>query len=112
MAATKLTPFKVNPRPSAQFYNTAFAEADEEEGNYFVNTGREILLVQSGENEKEEAVKPVLTFTDHDGRTKKVTLEIGLTAIGPFSVPGYGETVNFLVEENEPTLAVIKAVRP
>lgn len=111
MAATKITPVKVNPRPYARYY-TSFAEADEEEGNYFTNTGREILLVQSGVDEEKKPLKPVLTFTDDDGVKKKVTLETGLTALGPFSVPGYGQTVDFLVEEGNPTLAAIKAVRP
>lgn len=110
MAATKITPFKVNARPSA-LYHSEFKAADEEEGNTFANTGREILLVQSGEPE-EKPTKPVILFTDHFGISKKVTMEIGLTAVGPFSVPGYGEEVEFLVEEGEPTLAVVKAVRP
>lgn len=108
MAATAIVPTKssrVTSSPVAAGVAGALAAADATNGNSFVNTGREILVV------KTDGTNRTITFFDKNG----VAVNAAATTIakekifvfGPFKRYDYGDPVVFKASNNAVEVAVI-----
>lgn len=107
MAATKLTPTKstrVTSSPAAAGVAGAFVETDATEGNSFVNTGREVLILTTDGSAR------TVAFFDKNGTAvgAATTLVKEKTFVfGPFKRYDYGDPVVFKTSNKAVTAAVI-----
>lgn len=111
MAATALTAFatnRVGGKPDATAANkspaASFQACDATEGNSFANTGRQVLVLQTG------AASRTVQFFDANGAVvQTVTLAESKTfAFGPFDVYNYGSTLTFKASNAAVLALVIK----
>lgn len=106
MAATPIVPTKstrVTSSPAAPVAG-ALAAIDATEGNSFVNTGREVLVVTTDANAR------TIEFFDKTGT--KVGASLNLVAsktyvFGPFKRYDYGDPVKFKASNTAVTAAII-----
>lgn len=106
MAATPIVPTKstrVTGSPGTPVAG-ALAAVDATNGNSFVNTGREILIVTTDANAR--------TITFNDAAGTQVGAAVNLVAsktyvFGPFKRYDYGDPVVFKASNNAVTAAVI-----
>lgn len=104
MAAAALTPTKSTRNTAGAGVASTPAAADATEGNSFVNTGREILVVQT------DATPRTIQFFDKNGVSyKTVTLAASkLYVFGPFDRYWHGATTTVKASNTAVTLAVVK----